>query len=291
MIIIKLQGGLGNQLFQYATARALAIRHNTHVAFDKSLLLKVSQKTTKRQFDLDHFNIQVKPIRLVDKLALGLLDIPLKNYIKKIIGRFIHNKNYTESNFAFDPQIFRKSGKQTCLKGYFQSEFYFNQIRDELFTLIPKSKSISTLEQKIRGCNAVSLHIRRGDYVNNCLINEFHGLLPVEYYHNAINYLLRNNPEIHLFVFSDDIEWAKQNITSLQETTFITENTGITDYKDLILMSQCKHNIIANSSFSWWGAWLNQNPEKIVIAPKQWFKDNNAQKEASDLLPKSWIKL
>lgn len=291
MIVIKLQGGLGNQLFQYATARALAIRHNTCVAFDTSLLLTVSYKTTNRKFELDNFNIQAKPIRLIDKLAFGLIKIPFKNYIKKLIRWLINSKNYTEINFTFDPQIFINTGKQTYLKGYFQSEFYFDHIQTELFTLIPKSKSISTIEKQIRACNAVSLHIRRGDYAKNWLINEFHGLLPVEYYHNAINYLLRNDPEIHIFVFSDDIEWSKQNIISLQKVTFVTENIGVTDYKDLILMSQCKHNIIANSSFSWWGAWLNQNPDKIVIAPKQWFKDRNAQKEVYDLLPKSWIKL
>jgi hypothetical protein len=137
-------------------------------------------------------------------------------------------------------------------------------------------------------CESVSLHIRRGDFVSNRKTNEIHGVLPLEYYYEAIRLITNQvrNPEF--FIFSDDIPWVRENLLVPKKVNFVEHPTSNRDYEDLILMSNCKHHIIANSSFSWWGAWLSQNPVKRVIAPREWYR---IVIDTRDLLPEEWIKL
>jgi hypothetical protein len=158
-----------------------------------------------------------------------------------------------------------------------KNDFIFNQ------NIIDKNKD---LVSKIESCNSISLHVRRGDYVQNKITNQFHGLCSLKYYNNAIHYIEMKIKNIEIFVFSDDISWCKENLKYNLPIHFMDTNDA---HSDLYLMTKCKHNIIANSSFSWWGAWLNTNKEKIVIAPKQWFADQSVITQ--DIIPAQWIKL
>jgi hypothetical protein len=174
--------------------------------------------------------------------------------------------------------------------GYWQNEKYFVDIREELLETFKiadtPSEPCSSYMDMIKRKNAVSIHIRRGDYAENPKVKKIHGVLSRDYYTEAIRLIKQQKPEPVFFFFSDDIEWCKLN---LPESGVFVENTS--DLEDLYLMSLCKNNIIANSSFSWWGAWLNEDPEKIVVAPRQWFADTGLNEIASEICPSSWIRL
>ena len=290
MIITKLQGGLGNQMFQYALGRNLAITNKTEVKFDLSFYKKIDGNKTTREYTLNHFNI-------IEKIATENEIKKLKKYEQKKGRRnFFHNTFIAdnsiyikEKQFNFDENIF-KSSTNIYLDGYWQSKKYFKNIENIIHKefILREEFQIKNedLKQNIVSSNSVSLHIRRGDYINNRKTNEVHGLCSLYYYQKSLEIISKKQNDLKIFVFSDDIEWAKNNLKTNFPTIFIENNK---DCEDLILMSLCKHNIIANSSFSWWRAWLNQNPDKIVIAPKEWFNDPN--KDTTDLIPKSWIRI
>ncbi|MFH0972649.1 MAG: alpha-1,2-fucosyltransferase, partial [Patescibacteria group bacterium] len=176
------------------------------------------------------------------------------------------------------------------LDGYWQTEKYFKDIEDIIrseFTLKTEYSNLNPeLIAKISSCNSVSMHIRRGDYITNQNTNEFHGICFLDYYKKAINLIAEKFPNPTIFIFSDDLKWCKENIKIKYPIVFVKGNKN---YEDLIMMSKCSHNIIANSSFSWWGAWLNNNPNKIVIAPQKWL--NNPNINYSDIIPSTWIKI
>ena len=221
-------------------------------------------------------------------------------YIKQNRTKYKQFKLVEDTFQPFDPMVL-KAGKNVYLEGYWQSEKYFKEIeyiiRKDLIikpNLKGRNKDIA---KKIVSENSISLHIRRGNYVANPEIFKVHGTCEQEYYYEAIDYITENVKEPYFYIFSDEIEWAKDNFKIEYAHTFVDINIGFDgenyqdekNYEDLRLMSLCKHNIIANSSFSWWGAWLNQNPEKIVIAPKKWFNDESL--DTSDLIPNSWIRI
>jgi hypothetical protein len=189
----------------------------------------------------------------------------------------------------FDP-IFLKKASAIYLDGYFQNEKYFNEIRNILTKEFSLKEQLSghykEISHRISGCHSVSIHIRRGDYVSNTITNNYHGICDLNYYNRAMSLMAERITEPHFFIFSDDIGWAKENLKSTWPITFVS---GGKNFEDLFLMSQCKHNIIANSSFSWWGAWLNKNFEKIVIGPVKWFNAPKINAEFS--LPEKWIRL
>ena len=143
-------------------------------------------------------------------------------------------------------------------------------------------------KQEIIATESVSLHVRHGDYVTNADTNSFHGVCSLDYYKNAVSKIKQEMP-LPFFIFSDDIIWAKENLDFIGNMTFIEYNGATPDHEEMYLMSLCQHNIIANSSFSWWGAWLNQNPNKIIIAPQNWF--NDVSLDTKDLIPNEWIRL
>lgn len=193
----------------------------------------------------------------------------------------------------FNPDIMTVGGN-LWLHGYWQSERYFadfeEQIRCELSVRTQPSAKNEQLLAEIAGLPAVSLHIRRGDYVNNPQANAAHGICTLEYYRSAALLISERMPEEPIFyVFSDEPEWAKTNLDLPFEIRVMDHNDGDHNYEDLRLMAACRHHVIANSTFSWWGAWLNPSLEKIVIAPKQWFADPSLKNP--DILPPSWITL
>lgn len=265
MIIVNIVGGLGNQMFQWAFARALSVKSNTELKLD----LSEFEDYKLRNYGLSVFNI-VENIATEDELV--------KFNKKRIFGP----KIIKEKSLKFNPK-YTKPAKSAYLKGYWQSEKYFKGVEDIIradFTLKnPLSTTAQKYKDKIISKNAVSIHIRRGDYVGNAIYD----LDLIPYYKKTIEHIekLVENPDF--FIFTDDEEYALKYFADFN----LVE--GLKPHEDMHLMSLCKHNIIANSSFSWWGAWLNDNPEKIVIAPNAWFSSKSL--DSSTIVPDSWVRM
>jgi hypothetical protein len=280
MITTRIRGGLGNQLFQYCAGRALSLRHGVDLGLD----LRDFDRPRAFKVGLGHFNTQTVQTDLLP---------PCKEDGVRALARFVkggYPKSYREASLGYDAQ-FETLGKHTHLKGYWQTERYFDafeaEIRSDLQIITPPSAQNSEALSKIAAAPAVSLHIRRGDYVSNEKFNTAHGTCDLTYYARAANALAQQmGVDPVIFAFSDDPAWVAQNLKLPFETHYIDFNDGDHNYEDLRLMAACKHHIIANSSFSWWGAWLNPDPAKIVVGPTQWFADPG--KSNPDILPKTW---
>ncbi len=291
MIIVKLIGGLGNQMFQYAVGRHLAIRNESILKLDISGF----KNYTLRNYDLNHFDIQENIATLEDLSRVlfpsGKPIHKIEKYLKMKFANVQKIQYIKEQDINFHPAIL-SLGDNTYLDGYWQSEKYFSDIEDVIrkeFTVKSKPDPINeSYLGEIRDCESVSVHVRRGDYVSNPTTAQVHGFLGLGYYQKALSIILENTDRPHFFVFSDDLEWAEGNIKTDAPITYVKYN-GAKNYEDLRLMSACKHHIIANSSFSWWGAWLSPDREKIVIAPRRWFKSDRLN--ARDLIPESWHKI
>lgn len=292
MVIVQLLGGLGNQMFQYAAARRIAYMNNTLLKFD----ITCFKNYKNRKYDLGCFNIIEDFASPEDIIRLRG---PSIRSIRRLVFKFIerykpYNKRQyiREKHFHFDPDILKVSS-DVYLEGYWQSEKYFKDIEDIIrseFQIKYKPDSVNKkIGSLILGLQSVSIHIRRGDYIADPNIYKVHGICPLEYYNAAIEKILKIIKNPHFFIFSDDPAWAENNLRIDYPTTFINGNSGNKDYEDMRLMSFCKHHVIGNSSFSWWGAWLSENPDKIVIAPKKWFNDQ--RKNTNDLIPESWHRI
>lgn len=292
MVITKLIGGIGNQMFQYAAGKALAELYGVELKLD----IRDFQFYSNRWFSLDHFNINAEIA--TDK---EISDFIGKNNTKSLmilcerIGRLIplkRRKIYYEPHFHYNHNFFELPSN-IYINGYWQSEKYFKNIKSIIlndFTFeSPLEGMNKEMSEKILSSDSVSIHIRRGDYVSNKLTHLMHGVSGIDYYLNAINYISNNVEKPHFFVFSDEPDWARENLQTSFPMIFVNHNSGQNDFEDMRLLSLCKHHIIANSSFSWWGAWLSNNQNKIVIAPKKWFNEYKA--DTKDLYPEDWIVL
>lgn len=294
MPIVKIIGGLGNQMFQYAAGRSLAQR------LGKPLKLDISSFDSYRlrSFELDHFNVRYQLASLDELAQYGVNHHPLINAVNAVSRRLLQRNIfgnplfYKEHSFHYDREFLNIS-KDVYLSGYWQSERYFEgiaeTIRDDFTLRKLMSDRNTSIAKEISVCDSVSLHVRRGDYANNPVTMNYHGLCSADYYHAAISYVARKVKSPHYFVFSDDFDWVRRNINIQSPKTFVDGNNGSQSFIDMRLMSMCKHNIIANSSFSWWAAWLNGNHDKIVIAPRRWF--NAAQHDTRDLYCPGWVVL
>lgn len=287
MVIVKLIGGLGNQMFQYACARRIAHRHNVSLKIDVSGF----EVYKLHKYSLKHFNI-IEEFAAQDEIAR--FKEP-KGIAPRLLMKLLPYHGHTlvrERFFLFDPRLLKVS-KNVYLDGYWQSERYFNDIKDIIcneFTAKhePDVKNKEMI-QNILGINAVSLHIRRGDYVSNLTTNQVHGVCSLEYYQQAVSIISQRVENPIFFVFSDDPEWVKQNLKIAYPIIFVDHNDADKNFEDLRLMSLCKHHIIANSSFSWWGAWLGNNLNKNIVAPKKWFSKEDVNTQ--DLIPERWIRI
>jgi hypothetical protein len=284
MIIVRLQGGLGNQLFQYTAGRALSIHLNTPFKLDNI----TSKKNNQRTYALSWFNIN--PQMATKKEIKKIICFPkLYRYKPKLFAKY-KPSIYVEPHFHFSNNFFNLKNP-VYLDGYWQSEKYFSLyetiVREDLTIQKKYIEHLNVKINEMKNCNSVAIHIRRGDYTNSKILY-YHGLLQPSYYTKAIDYIANQTQSIKLYFFSDDINWVKENIQISHPHEFVTSYTK-SAIEDFYLMSQCKHNITANSSFSWWAAWLNPNPSKIVIAPKKWF--NKSPHNTTDLIPNEWIKL
>lgn len=296
MIYIQLNGGLGNQMFQYACGRSLSLKNATKLYLDVKMLNnnKVNTTDTIRSFELGIFNIRKTETRINNFKKTSFLFFKILNSltIKFGLNRIQTSKYFVEREFSYNEGI-NSIGKESFISGNWQSPLYFQSyesiIREDFkFPMLSSLNNIMLLK-KIKNTNSVSIHIRRGDYLNS-QTHKTHGICSMEYYSRATSYISETQSDPVFFIFSDDIKWVKANLSLEFETYYVSENKDENSYIDMQLMSECKHNIIANSSFSWWGAWLNSNPSKIVISPKHWFKNNEMNEKTKDLIPKTWIK-
>jgi hypothetical protein len=268
MITSMLKGGLGNQMFQYAIGRSIAQLNNTALVLDDTVYNKRSRKYPY-PLSIDKFDI----------------------LCRRLSEFTVHNSRITicESGTQYNPEIVKKYPGNVSLRGYWQDEQYFKDYRDILlssFDLLPEYMSEGyhyALDYIRRHTDLVFVHIRRGERANNADVRKTFGLISEKYYHKAIEYVKSKIPECTLLFFSDDREHVMK-----------TYDVGgylvgdMSDYEHLSLMRHCDHAIIANSTFSWWGAWLIENPNKIIVAPSKWTIADNTNKK---IIPEGWVKI
>ena len=290
IITVNIIGGLGNQMFQYAFGYSVSKESNSKIKLEVSGFNSYNQ----RHYALDLFNVkensELKPkydflINKINSKHNSLLSKVSSKLLRELL-RFTKFYFQERERFVFDQNVFNIK-TNTFFYGYWQNEKYFKKYRKELLEIF-KLKDIHSqtkeYQQKIIKSESVSLHIRRGDYLNS-----IHGTCDMKYYKQAVTEILKINKKANFFIFSDDISWVKNNLDFIDHKTLVLLESDIPDHEEMYLMSQCKHNIIANSSFSWWGAWLNQNSDKKVIAPKKWL--NSSTLNTNDLIPDSWVRL
>ncbi len=283
-IIVEMIGGLGNQMFQYAFGRALAER------LGRPLLLDIEgfANYPLRRFQLPRFGAPCE-------VAAGSLAKRLRLQRSRL-GRFLPNtfkiQEIREKTHAYQEVEPILQSRPAYLSGYWQTERYFFHRRQgvlEDFTLRAAPSGVNAeLLRQIQGSQAISLHVRRGDYVSNPTTTAYHGVCGVDYYGEAAKRIMQGLASPRFFVFSDDIAWAKENLRLNAPCTYIGHN-GDEPWEDLRLMSACKRFVIANSSFSWWGAWLSEEKAKRVIAPMRWFA--TTEKDTRDQVPETWERL
>lgn len=284
-ITSKLIGGLGNQMFQYAAGRALSLRYNVPLYLDIEWYHTHKQRLSQRAYQLNVFpniNAHIKKIFF----------LPSYSYFQKLF-KYIFNFSHEvqEPYFAYWPE-FSQITPPAKLNGYWQCQKYFLEFKEKIyhdfiFPQLPQ-KAIKISKEILNTQNSVSVHIRRGDYISNPQAQAFHGNLQQDYYSKALKIIKYNCGESKLFIFSDDPQWVRQNFDCCgHDATIVDLASPDTPHHDMHLMSLCKHHVIANSSFSWWGAWLAKEPG-ITIAPRKWFAKKSFE-EYKDIYCDNWI--
>jgi hypothetical protein len=283
MIVVRLLGGLGNQLFQYAAGRRLARARKCELKLDVTAFDEYRLRT----YRLGNFSIAEKfatPEEIGSLRARGI-----RRAMLRVSPRLGPRAHALERSFRFDPSVLERSAP-AYLDGYWQSPKYFQDvdpiIRADLKARLPAEGENARLLQEIGSVSSVAVHVRRGDYAADPRTRMVHGVLPPGYYEDAIAYLKGKVKEPRYFVFSDDTTWARKNLRLDGPATFVAHNGPDADHEDLRLMAACRHHVIANSTFSWWGAWLGKRPGQIVVGPRRWF--NADDDRARDLWPDGW---
>lgn len=289
VVISKLAGGLGNQMFQYACGYAVARRLQATLLLDTTFLkLKPDNANyTLRDFELDVF-------RLRADLASSELTAPYISNQRSLLQRVMRKlKGPPAGYFKEDSKLYHSGiellSSPVYLDGYWQNEKYFNAYRHDILTLFEPGESPSgmneQLAREIRDVHAICVHVRRGDYVSNPSAHQLHGTCSPQYYAQAAQLLVEKISDPVFYVFSDDIHWVQNHIQFPGTTRYIGHNTGKSSHWDLYLMKLGKAHIIANSSFSWWGAWLCENPGQLVVAPSHWFQGIDEY----EITPAAWM--
>jgi hypothetical protein len=287
---------MGNQMFQYAAARQLAILNDAQVVLDVSAFLTYKL----HRFSLQHFACGAPEAaaweirRLVKPTAMRTRLERLMVWRRPVINPFPADVQIIrEKGFEFDQELLQQRGS-IYLDGYWQSPDYFSaiadRIRDDFQITTPPSPANQEMAHQITSINSISLHVRRGDYTSNAKTQSIHGTCSKSYYDSAIQFVCQKVPSPRFFIFSDEIEWARQNLNTPGESVFVDLNDAAHNYEDLRLMSLCKHHIIANSTFSWWGAWLGDSAG-ITVAPSRWMSDTAKGPDANCILPAHWVQL
>lgn len=273
---VELSGGLGNQLFQYATARAIALRSDARLLLDLSFY----RPGRHRAFELGMLPIHADIVRpSFSKRLLSKLMGPL--------GR--KQAKYREPHFHFDSKVLDLKAP-VRIEGYFQSEKYFTDhaetIRRELQFPPANDDDSQRLAELLHMPDSVVMHVRRGDYISNPKASKVFAECTLGYYERAMQQIPGSNSVV---VVSDDIDWAEQNLPRVRELVFPSNAANRTALDDLWLMTQSQHNIIANSTFSWWAAWLSERPDSVTVAPHKWF--NESDQSDRDLIPDRWLRV
>ncbi len=293
MIIAEIVGGLANQMVIYAAGRALAEHKGTDLKLDLGAL----GRDKLRKYVLHHLQITgeiatPEEIFRIRKSSKFKLVEKLKTKLRKKLKLKVEHI-YKEPFCSFDPNFWDLPA-DVHISGNFISSRYFAPVapalRHEFRVSSPLSRQTKQYESAMQNKNSICIHIRRGDYAANEHTKRFHGLIGLEHFTRAMAFIEERVAEPVYYVFSDDPEWALQNLTSVHPLFFVSHNNGDHDYEDMYLMSRCRHNIIANSGFGYWGAWLNENPDKIVVAPREWFGDQ-AFNNAFDMIPPDWARI
>lgn len=288
MIVTRLSGGLGNQMFQYAAGRRLALARGTELVLDPSPLSDPRVRTP-RCYELGRYPIRA---RVGEPSEIDALERRRRSLTSRLARRLGRRPASVERGFGFDPAVLDLPDG-SCLEGHWQSERYFadaaDEVRAELSLETPPGENDAAWLARIASCSSVSVHVRRGDYVSDPAVLAMHGTCSLDYYVRACEHLAKRVADPVYFVFTDDPEWARSHLSLPGETAFVDHNGPDAGPEDLRLMSRCQHHIIANSTFSWWGAWLDPRPDKLVIAPRRWFQDDRRQ--TRDVVPDGWVRL
>jgi hypothetical protein len=282
---------MGNQMFQYAAGYALARRQDAPLTLDLSWFAALTgvDGVTERQYALAPYDLPAQLRSTPAARRPGLL----ARVLRRMFPTVANGNTYQETSFLFDPGLLQRKPPVT-LNGYFQSYRYFEAVEADIRAQFgtPRVMSEGTREMlaRIQAVNAVCVHVRRGDYVTNAAAAAFHGLCEIDYYLQGLAHLESAAPAAReCFVFSDDPQWVRENLRLPLPTTVVDINGPQAAHEDLWLMAACRDFVIANSSMSWWGAWLGTHPQKQVVAPLKWFKDKGH--DTRDLIAPSWIRL
>jgi len=284
MIIARLIGGLGNQLFQYAAARRLAHRHGVPLKLD----ITPFETYKLHKYSLQHFNLAAtiateKDLQPYQRTIVGRASRRLQSYLPVQRRRWV-----VEPHVHFAAEVL-EAGADVYLEGHWQSEKYFADIapllREEIRVSTPSRGRDAEVARCIESNVSVAMHVRRGDYLTNAT----HGVCSMDYYAEGMRRICEREPNARFFVFSDDPQWASAAFSRNEAVTVVGHNGPDTNYEDFRLMSMCRHYVIANSTFSWWAAWLAAQPDKIVIAPRVWFATDIV--DAGDVVPQSWMRI
>jgi hypothetical protein len=292
IVVCAVLGGIGNQMFQFAAAKALARIHSAELCLD---LRGFERYALHNGYELGRvFGVDIGEATSEQLRAdLGLFTTPLAlKLLKRPMFSALRPKGLAiEPTFQYWEGL-REMALPLYMMGYWQSDKYFSEIapsiRDTFRFRPPLSALNSDIAEEIRSCSSVAIHVRRGDYVSHKKTSQIMSLCSMDYYNRAIRHIEASVEKPIFYIFSDDPDWAATNFAFLDRKTVISHNESDSSYVDMQLMSCCKHQIIANSTFSWWGAWLNEYPKKQVLAPARWFA---AQSEPEDIYPKSWLVL
>src|SRR3989442_95689 len=291
MVIVRLLGGLGNQMFQYAAARRLALAHNVPLKLDTPWLAPGAD----RAYGLQALNIQEA---FATRGGVGELRGPATRGIPRVLFRlrrrfkigydwtWIHERTLSPA----DPRVFH-AGARTYLDGYWQSEKYFSDVADTIRREFTSRDRLDAgpreILDRMATAESVSVHVRRGDYASHPRASRARSVCTPSYYQRCVAYIAERLGHTHLFVFSDDPDWVAANLRFEYPTTLVSTVPARPDHTDLRLMSACRHHVIANSSFSWWGAWLNPHHDQLVLAPRRWMNDPPVDDRA--VVPARWI--
>lgn len=287
MIVVESKGGLGNQMFQYAAGRRLALKNKCKLVVDNSWFGRHNRGETKRRFDLQHYPTDMRLAKRTELISWRPMRSRWSRYLRPVHTlKVLRDAGYNVNSEVLD------ASDNSYLKGFWQSEKYFYDIRPillkELNPIIPPGPKDISIIERMENCQSVSLHVRRGDYVTMKEASKYHGTCSIEYYKRAAQYMCERIDSPVLFVFSDDPEWTREHLHFSNETHYICHNAPDLAYQDLRMMTHCKNHILANSSFSWWGAWLSHHTNGLVIAPKIWYASG---RPTPDLIPDRWIRL
>ncbi|MBK8038267.1 MAG: alpha-1,2-fucosyltransferase [Verrucomicrobiaceae bacterium] len=294
-VLVKLSGGMGNQMFQYAAARQLALLNDASVVLD----LTGFETYKLHRFSLQHFALNAPVAQKWEvRAAEGKHSVLSKLAFWRKLTAGMPDAGTTfqkvqQQGLGYDASLLEKRG-HLHLDGYWQSPRYFDGIsgliREAFQIVTPPSAENAEMARRIADCHSVSLHVRRADYVNNPKTLGVHGACSAAYYDAAVAVISERVSDLRFFIFSDDIPWARENLAFPGEKVFVDFNDASRNYEDLRLMSLCQHHITANSTFSWWGAWLGK-PEGITLTPARWFNDESKGPPVDDLVPTGWIRI